>query len=145
MIRTPRHQKAPQVRNLPANLRLKDPLPMNPTADLGEHQEEAHQTEKTKKKELRNLMGEIRRNTAFFNFHIPIKFDGEHPIEILRFLRKFVDTCKRLEISEMEAFVMIPFFLSDGALRQFESARRSGGTALFGLNDWPSTVNWLLR
>eukprot|EP00171_Calliarthron_tuberculosum_P001825 IDg1825t1 len=45
----------------------------------------------------------------------------------------------------MEAFVMIPFFLSNGALRQFESARRSGRTALFGLNDWPSTVNWLLR
>lgn len=40
---------------------------------------------------------------------------------------------------------MLQFFLTDRALRQFESASQSGGTAMFRVNDWPSAVIWLIR
>ena len=39
---------------------------------------------------------------------------------------------------------MFPFFLKEGSIRQFESATRSGSSALNGVDDWPSSVNWLL-
>eukprot|EP00171_Calliarthron_tuberculosum_P001730 IDg1730t1 len=58
-----------------------------------------YRLKETKKKQLRHLMGEFRRNTAFLEYRIRTKFDGAMPIEILCFLRKFIDTCNRLDIT----------------------------------------------
>lgn len=74
---------------------------------------------KTNNKERCNLMGDKRRNTAFLENHIRIKFEGDNPIEVFRFLRNFMDTCNRLDITEIESYGILSFFLTNGAFRLF--------------------------
>lgn len=43
----------------------------------------------------------------FFEYHVRISFDVSHPIDFLWFLRKFVVTYHRLDITVIESFVII--------------------------------------
>lgn len=51
----------------------------------------------------------FRRNTAYFEYNVQFNFDITKLMEFPQFLRKFVDTCHRLDITEMEEFNMRPF------------------------------------
>eukprot|EP00171_Calliarthron_tuberculosum_P007723 IDg7723t1 len=89
-------------------------------------------------------MGDVRRNTAFFEYQVQITFDGTYPMEVMRFLRKFGTHATALT-SRDGSVCHTPIFLKDSALRSLESANRVGSSASFGVDDWPSAVNWLLR
>lgn len=69
-----------------------------------------------------------------FEYHIRTKFNGDNPIEVVRFIRKLVHTFNRLEVTEMDYYVKLPFFFADRALHQSDFASRSGDTAMFGVN-----------
>lgn len=72
-------------------------------------------------------MSDVRMNTTLFEYHVRITFDGTHPMKVLRFLRKFVETCHQLDMTEMEAFVMLPFFLKDSTLCSFNLPTECAG------------------
>lgn len=53
------------------------------------------------------------QKTVFYEYYVRITFYGTHPMEVLRFLWSFVD--HRLEITEIEAHIMLPLLLKDNA------------------------------
>lgn len=64
-------------------------------------------------------MSEGRRNMVLFEYHIRTTFDSDNPINVFLFLRIFVDTCTRLDSTEIEARLMLQFLLTEGSLLQF--------------------------
>ena len=71
------------------------------------------------------------------------KFSGEDPILIFDFLSRFVEEADTLTMSEAQAFMALPQFLTGTARMQYRAARsgsRSGGLAC-----WPEAVQYLLR
>lgn len=83
----------------------------------------------------------MRHNNKFFEYQVWINFDERNPNEVLRVLGTFGFTFHRLDIGEKEAYVMQPFFLKEVAL----SKDRAGASALFGIENWPTAINWFLR
>lgn len=51
-----------------------------------------------KENNLRKFMGKIRWNMDFLEYQIRVKIYGQEPKKVLRFLRKLVDICHRLDI-----------------------------------------------
>lgn len=76
-------------------------------------------------------MGVVCRNTSFSN----TIFELSSMVPTTLRYCEFVDTCNRLDITNMEAYVMLLLILTDSAMLQFESVSRSGGTAQFGDNE----------
>lgn len=64
-------------------------------------------------------MRDVRRNTTFFEYYVCHAFERTNRLEVLQILRKLVDTCYRIDISEIVAYAMIALFIKDGSLRQF--------------------------
>lgn len=89
----------------------------------------------TKSRKLCKVIGDVRRNTALFEYDVRITFDCTHPMEVLQVLRKLVNTCHRFDIKEMRAFFMLLFLLKDSALRFFDSTSRVGSYNSFDVDD----------
>ena len=72
-------------------------------------------------------------------------FDGEDPIQILEFLTRFVEEADLLDMSEVQAYQVLPYFLRNPALRLYKSARGRGRNGVTGVTCWPEAIQWLLR
>lgn len=73
------------------------------------------------------------------------KFSGEDPILVLDFLARFVQEADVLEMSEAQAYVALPYFLSGMAEDQYNSVRGSSRASEGGVTCWPEAVHYLLR
>ena len=70
-------------------------------------------------------------------------FSGKDPVTVLNFLTRFVEEADTLEMTEAQALVALPKFMSGSAELQFRASRngaRSGGITAF-----PEAVQYLLR
>lgn len=72
-------------------------------------------------------------------------FNGEDPIQILEFLTRFVEEADLLNMSEVQAYQVLPYFLRNPALRLYKSARGRGRSGVTGVTCWPEAIQWLLR
>ena len=72
------------------------------------------------------------------------RFDGTDPIKILTFLAKFVEEADILRMSEAQAFIALPTFLSGQAQQQF-NAVCGASFEEGGVSCWPEAVQYLLR
>ena len=72
-------------------------------------------------------------------------FDGEDPIRIIIFLRRFVEEAENHLMSEAQAFLAFPDFLEGVALSQFEAIADSVDPYNGGVTCWPEAVDFLLR
>ena len=71
------------------------------------------------------------------------KFTGKDPILIFDFLTRYVEETDKLEMSEDQAFVLLPQFLSNPAAVQFRAVQ--GGSRFTGVTCWPEAVQHLLQ
>lgn len=85
----------------------------------------------------------IKRMHLTLGKHI---FDGKDQILILKFLARFVREADVLRMSEAQAFIALPHFLTGFALSQFEAVRDTSVIGdIGGVNCWPEAVQYLLR
>lgn len=82
---------------------------------------------------------------TLFDHCITSRFDGAEFIEVLPFLQNFVDLARSIDMSEAEAYVIMPFFVAKDAQQQYESSEQLGGAVSHSIEDCPSAVYWLLR
>lgn len=73
------------------------------------------------------------------------KFSGEDPILVLDFLSRFVAEADILRMSEAQAYIALPYFLTGLAEDQFNSVRGSTRASEGGVTCWPEAVQYLLR
>lgn len=76
---------------------------------------------------------------------IRFEFDGKDLIRIIQFLTNFVLQCLNYRITENEAHVGIPYFLTDDAEIQYGAAYVQTIHHEKGAHNWPTAVDWLLR
>ena len=70
------------------------------------------------------------------------RFSGSDQIMVFAFLTRFVEECDRNRLTEAQAFIVLPQYLTGMAEVQFRSTRygsRSGGVTC-----WPEAVQYLL-
>ena len=71
-------------------------------------------------------------------------FDGQDPIKVLEFLSKFCDEADTLEMTEAQAYVVLPYLLKGSAKEQFNAVKGTlAGDG--GVTSWPEAVQYLLR
>lgn len=70
---------------------------------------------------------------------------GSKPASVLRFLQVFKRQCDNHKFSEGEAFLALPYFLSERATDAFESACEFGDTSSGGISNYCEAVQFLLR
>ena len=71
-------------------------------------------------------------------------FSGADPVAILSFLASVVDECDILELSEAQAYLLIPYLLSGSAKTDYLAARRSGRSYEGGVACWPEAIQYFL-
>lgn len=71
-------------------------------------------------------------------------FDGNDRIKILDFLTRFLNYSGILEMSEAEAFILIPIFLADPAEIQFRT-KLSEASRYGGVSCCPEAIQYLLK
>ena len=72
-------------------------------------------------------------------------FDGTNPAWILRFLQVFKRQCDNHKFSEGEAFLALPYFLTDHASDAFNASCEFGDTSSGGITNYCDAVQFLLR
>ena len=72
-------------------------------------------------------------------------FDGEDPIQVLAFLRHFVDEANTLDMNHAQAYIAIPYFLKGFALDQYQAAEDAYSANEGGVSCWPEAVQYLPR
>lgn len=72
-------------------------------------------------------------------------FSGEDPIMVLDFLARFTREANIQEMSEAQAFLTLPSFLSGMARLQFEAGTELEDADGEGVTCWPEAVQYLLR
>ena len=83
----------------------------------------------------------IRRMEITLRDH---SFSGEDPIKVLEFLAAFRDEANTLEMTEAQAYVVLPYLLRGPAKEQFVAVKGSvAGDG--GVTNWPEAVQYLLR
>ncbi len=70
------------------------------------------------------------------------KFDGKDPILVFAFLTRFTEECDLNGLTEAQALVALPRFLTGDASLSFQTAQSSGQSG--GVNSWPEAVHFLL-
>ena len=70
------------------------------------------------------------------------KFLGQYPILIFDFLKRMVEECDTLGMSEDQAFMALPHFLSDRERTQYRAMQSGARTS--GVICWPEGVQYLL-
>ena len=71
------------------------------------------------------------------------KFDGSDPIMVFDFLSRFVEEADTLAMSEAQAYLCLPYFLTHTASSAFRAAKAGSQTG--GVKVWPEAVQFLLR
>ena len=71
------------------------------------------------------------------------KFNGQDPILVFDFLSRFVEQADTLRMTEMQAFVALPHYLSGTAENQFRAIRN--GARSGGVTCWSEAVQYFLR
>ena len=72
-------------------------------------------------------------------------FDGSDPITVLTFLARLTRECNILGMSEAQAYIALPYFLTGMALTQYEAARNVVTSRQGGVSSWPEAVQFLLQ
>jgi len=90
-------------------------------------------------------MGRTAKNMKFSFGGTPL-FNGNQPLKVFSWLRKFVKACDDNDVSEGMGLYLIPNFLASDAEARF--TRNLPGSDIGGgqraLGSFPATVNWLL-
>ena len=92
----------------------------------------------------RDVVDKARRNTNYMSHKMPYVFSGKDPICVLMFLSAFVSKADGLRFTEGEAYIVLPNFLRGRALDHLTACQNSED-ATYGVYNWPSAVNCLLR
>ena len=71
-------------------------------------------------------------------------FDGTDPIRVFDFLARYVNEADMLDMTEAQAFIALPTFLSEPAETQFRT-NLSGASRHGGITCWPEAVQYMLR
>jgi hypothetical protein len=71
------------------------------------------------------------------------KFTGKDPVLIFDFLTRMVEECDTLGMSEAQAYMALPHFLSDTARTQYRAMHT--GSRSSGVTCWPEAIQYLLR
>lgn len=71
------------------------------------------------------------------------KFSGEDPIMVFDFLTRFVEEADTIGMSEGQAFVALPHFLTGTASQQFRASKNSSRSG--GVSSWPEAVQYFIR
>ena len=88
--------------------------------------------------------GELRRHIKSLELTMKdYRFSGEDPILIFDFLSRMVEECDILGLTEAQAYVVLPQFLTGKAAKQFRSTRN--GARSGGVSCWPEAIQSLLR
>ena len=74
-----------------------------------------------------------------------LKFDPEDPIQVLEFLEVYASQAEALDLSENEAFLALPKFLSQNELIHYRAAVRASSSDSRAIRDRPLAVKFLLR
>ena len=72
-------------------------------------------------------------------------FDGSDPVTVLTFLARMTRECNILEMTEGQAYIALPYFLSGMALQQFEAARNIVSSRQGGIGCWSESVQYLIQ
>ena len=71
-------------------------------------------------------------------------FGGDDPIKVLEFLSKYCEEADTLEMTEAQAYVVLPYLLKGSAKEQFNAVKGTlAGDG--GVTNWPEAVQYLLR
>ena len=68
------------------------------------------------------------------------KFDGTDPITILSFLARIVRECDTLDMSEAQAYIALPYFLTGSAHQHFDAAKTVVDRHHGGVSCWPEAI-----
>ena len=88
------------------------------------------------------MKDQIKRMALTFRNHT---FDAEDPINVLAFLRYFVQEANRLDMNEAQAYIAIPYYLKGFALDQYQAVKDAYSANEGGASCWPQAVQYLLK
>ena len=129
----------------PKHDRMKELKPNNPLFDrlLSYRYYRLNRTTHSRSaKETGKVRDHIKRLELTMQRH---RFSGEDPILVLDFLNKMVDEANTLGMSEAQAYLSLPYFLSGSAESQFRAVRTASTSSHGGISCWPEAVQYLLR
>ncbi len=87
---------------------------------------------------------EVRRHLKALELTLKSeKFSGKDPILVLNFLARFVEEADTIRMTEAQAFIALPHFLTGQAENEFRSSRNSANSG--GVSCWPEAVQYLLE
>lgn len=88
--------------------------------------------------------GNVHRLIKSMNLSMSeFKFDGTDPILVFDFLTRMVEEADTLKMTEAQAYLALPHYLSGQASRTYRSSRNGAHSG--GVSCWPEAVQYLLR
>lgn len=84
----------------------------------------------------------IKRLEIYLKEHA---FSGKDPILVFDTLTRFVEEADTLGMTEAQAYLCLPYFLTDQASRQYRAARNATRSFTGGISCWPEAVQYVLR
>lgn len=73
------------------------------------------------------------------------KLDGTDPIFVFEFHTRMIDECDTLSMTEPQAFMFLPKFISGAASGQYRPGRNSSRSSTGSITCWPEAIPYFLR
>ena len=100
----------------------------------------------TSQKIISRATGNLKYLTKRLDFKLKRHhFNGEDPIRVIGFLRRFTKEADKQLMSEAQAYLALPDFLVLIALSQYEAFADAADPENGGVTCWPEAMNYLLR